>query len=68
MRIEKNEAGFWTIFAEKDKVLTNGEAYSEVGGSAYLGINDSEYNWWEITEEEYQEILAKQEEENLILE
>ena len=33
--------------------LTNGEAYSSVGGSVYLGVNDSADNWYEITEDEY---------------
>lgn len=39
--------------ADKGKVLTNGEAYSSVGGEIYLGVNDSVENWHEITEEEY---------------
>ena len=38
-------------------VLTNGEAYSEIGGSVYLGINDKPENWHEITDEEYNKIL-----------
>ena len=47
-------------------VLTNGEAYSEIGGSVYLGINDKPENWHEITDEEYNKILDAQnlEEEN----
>lgn len=51
------------IKADKGKVLTNGEAYSEVGGSVYLGANDSPENWHEITEEEYNQILKQQEAE-----
>lgn len=39
-------------------VLTNGEAY---GKEIYLGKNDSPANWHEITDEEYQTILAEQE-------
>jgi hypothetical protein len=39
--------------ADEGKVLTNGEAYSSVGGEIYLGVNDSIENWHEITEEEY---------------
>ena len=39
-------------------VLTNGEAY---GKEIYLGKNDSPVNWHEITDEEYQTILAEQE-------
>lgn len=42
--------------AEDGMVLTNGETYSSVGGSVYLGINDSPDNWREITEEEYDQI------------
>ena len=41
-------------------VLTNGEAYSVIGGSVYLGINDKPENWHEITEEEYNKILEEQ--------
>ena len=51
------------------KVLTNGKDYSSIGGSVYLGINDSPDNWYEITEEEYNTIIAEQEaqiEENII--
>ena len=47
--------------AEEGKVLTNGETYSSVGGSVYLGVNDKVENWHEITEEEYNEILAESE-------
>jgi hypothetical protein len=42
-------------------VLTNGTAY---GKEIYLGVNDSPNNWWEITEEEYEDILREQEKEN----
>ena len=41
------------IKAEPGMVLTNGEAFSSVGGEIYLGVNDSVENWHEITEEEY---------------
>lgn len=50
------------VKAEEGKVLTNGETYSSVGGSIFLGVNDSIDNWWEITEEEYAEIVAANEE------
>ena len=43
--------------ADEGKVLTNGEAYSSVGGQIYLGVNDSPDNWHEIAEEEYNEIM-----------
>lgn len=48
--------------ADKGMVLTNGEAYSSVGGSVYLGVNDNADNWHEITEEEYNEIVKVREE------
>lgn len=51
------------IKADEGKVLTNGEAYSSVGGEIYLGVNDSVENWSEITEEEYNTIMAEQNEE-----
>lgn len=51
------------IKADKGMVLTNGEAYSSVGGSIYLGVNDSPDNWHEITKEEYNEIMRAQEEQ-----
>ena len=44
------------IKADEGMVLTNGTAYSEVGGCVYLGVNDSPENWHEITEEEYNKI------------
>lgn len=47
-------------------VLTNGEAFSEVGGSVYLGANDSPYNWHEITEEEYNQTVEAQNDEIII--
>lgn len=49
------------ITASAGMVLTNGEAYSSVGGEIYLGRNDNEENWWEITEKEYNKIIEEQE-------
>lgn len=49
--------------ADEGKVLTNGEDFSSVGGEVYLGVNDSPDNWHEITEEEYNAIIAGQEKE-----
>ena len=49
------------IKAAEGMVLTNGVAYSSVGGSVYLGVNDNADNWHEITEKEYQEMLKIQE-------
>lgn len=47
--------------ADEGKMLTNGETFATV---VYLGKNDSSLNWYEITEEEYHQIL--QEQENMI--
>lgn len=43
MTIENNR-----ITADEDKILTNGEVYSE---EVYLGIYDSPENWHEILKE-----------------
>lgn len=51
------------ITASKGMVLTNGEAYSSVGGDIYLGVNDSADNWHEITEDEYNAIIEKEQSE-----
>lgn len=48
------------ITASKGMILTNGEAYGE---EIYLGINDIPENWHEITDEEYERIMAEQEDE-----
>ena len=42
------------VTAHEGMVLTNGEAY---GKAITLGKNDDKRNWYEITEEEYAEIL-----------
>ena len=44
--------------ASEGMMLTNGEAY---GKEIYLGKNDSPDNWHEITDEEYEKILAEEE-------
>lgn len=41
------------LTATEGMVLTNGDTYSK---EVYLGCNDSPDNWYEITEEEYNEI------------
>ena len=48
------------ITASEGMVLTNGEAYSSVGGSVYLGKNDSADNWYEIAEEEYNAAMEEE--------
>lgn len=47
------------LTADEGKVLTNGTVYGKV---IHLGVNDSESNWYEITEEEYAKISAESEE------
>ena len=52
--------GLKTIYANKGKILTNGEIY----GKRHLlaeGMSDTDFH--EITEAEYEEILRKKEEE-----
>ena len=51
------------LTASEGMVLTNGETYSSVNGSVYLGKNDSAENWHEITEAEYNTIQAELESE-----
>ena len=48
---------FEPLIPSEGMVLTNGEIYSS---EVYLGKNDSPDNWWEITREEYEGIMAKQ--------
>lgn len=55
MIIEKNNI----LRASKGYVLTNGEVYCPSVG---LGRADRIENWYEISEEEYQAIMKKQEE------
>lgn len=48
--------------ASEGMVLTNGEAYSDVGGTIYLGVNDDPKNWYEITAEEAERLQTIEEE------
>jgi hypothetical protein len=59
--MEHTPIGLRKLTASKGMVLTDGEAFSEVGGSIYLGCIDKPENWYEITEEEYAEILKAEE-------
>ena len=52
------------LTADEGYVLTNGEAY---GKEIYLGIYDSAENWHEITDAEYEAIMAAQEPEEPIV-
>lgn len=45
------------LTASEGYVLTNGEVY---GKEVYLGVNDSAENWHEITDAEYAEIVAQE--------
>ena len=47
-----------TITAADGMVLTNGEFFTDVGGTVYLGKNDTTDNWREITKEEADEIYS----------
>ena len=47
------------ITASPNMVLTNGEAFSGVGGNIFLGKNENPNNWYEITEEEYNTIVER---------
>lgn len=49
------------LTASEGYMLTNGEAY---GKEIYLGIHDRAENWYEITEAEYAEYLAAEEEKS----
>lgn len=49
-----------TIYADEGMILTNGEIY---GRQIYLAEGVSETDFYEITEAEYEEILAAQEKE-----
>lgn len=49
------------LYADEGKVLTNGEAYGKI---LYLAIDEDPNNWYEITEEEYNEIVNEENENN----
>lgn len=53
--MEKTTIELIKLTATEGMVLTNGEAYGKV---IYLGCNDKPENWHEITEAEYEKILA----------
>lgn len=48
------------LTASDGMTLTNGYVFSK---KVYLGCNDSEENWWEITDEEAAARLTEQERE-----
>ena len=48
------------LTASEGMTLTNGDIY---GKEIYLGVNDSPDNWHEITDEEYNVIMAERDAE-----
>lgn len=50
-----------TIFADDDKILTDGKIF---GTTISLAVGETADNFYEITKEEYDEILASEEKEN----
>ena len=44
------------LVASDGMTLTNGQAYGKI---IYLGVNDREENWREITNAEYEKIVAE---------
>lgn len=53
----KNNTELRKLMAPKGTILTDGETY---GTEIYLGVNDSPFNWYEISEEEYKEKLKEE--------
>ena len=43
------------LIAKEGYIYTNGETYAYI---IRLGVNDSATNWYEITEQEYQEAVS----------
>lgn len=55
--MKKTTINLIKLTASEGMVLTNGTAY---GKEIYLGCNDKEENWHEITDAEYENILAEE--------
>ena len=55
--MEKTTIELTKVTASDGMWLTNGVAYSK---EIYLGVNDSIDNWHEITDAEYENILAEE--------
>ena len=53
-----------TIYADEGKMLTNGEVY---GTTVHLAENDDGADFYEITQEQYDEILRKEAEEHGVI-
>lgn len=44
------------LIAKEGYIYTNGETFADI---IRLGCHDKPENWWEITEEEYNQIIEK---------
>lgn len=64
MQMESKTVELRILKAEENMVLTNGENFSSIGGEVYLGVNDSPDNWWEITQEEFEQMQKEIENNN----
>lgn len=60
MKIETTTVELKAVIATEGMVATNGEIYSEVGGAIYIPSADNGEGFYEITEEEYNKILAEE--------
>ena len=52
------------LYADEGKILTNGENY---GKQIFLAEGESGFSYYEISEEEYANVLKKQEENKSIV-
>ena len=60
MKIETTTVELKAVIATEGMVATNGEIYSEVGGTIYIPSSVDENEFHEITAEEYNKILAEE--------
>ncbi len=58
MKIETKTVELKTITATDGMVATNGEIYSEVGGTIYIPPTDNGEGFYEISAEEYAAMMA----------
>lgn len=56
--MEIKQVTYTILTASEGYLLTNGVSYGE---TVALGVYDSPDNWYEITQEEYEQILAEEE-------
>ena len=60
MKTEIKTVELKAVTASEGMVATNGEIYSEVGGTIYIPSSVDESEFHEITAEEYNKILAEE--------